>query len=135
MGTDAERGGYDSGTAAGRVNPIGENRAEQILSNPTIRGNLEANYFGLEWLEYCMSRRVEDETTVNDSFSVTVPAAVRQEADIKAGDKLRWSVDEEGNLSVEIVKQRYGAFSDLEPVDTGEETHAADDHDLIAGEY
>lgn len=81
-----------------------------------------------------MSQRVEDETTVNDSYSVTVPAAVRREADIEAGDKLRWTVDDEGQVSIEIVKQRYGAFSDLEPVDTGEKTHAADDHDLVAGE-
>lgn len=81
-----------------------------------------------------MSQRVEDETKVNDSFSVTVPAAVRREAGIEAGDKLRWTVDENGAVSVEIVKQRYGAFSELEPVDIGEETHAAEDHDLVAGD-
>jgi bifunctional DNA-binding transcriptional regulator/antitoxin component of YhaV-PrlF toxin-antitoxin module len=81
-----------------------------------------------------MSHRVEDETTVNDSYSVTVPAAVRRELDIEAGDKIRWCVDESGSLSVEVVTQRYGAFSELEPVDTGEETNAADDHDLIAGD-
>jgi len=81
-----------------------------------------------------MSERVEDETTVNDSYSITVPAAVRREAGIDAGDKLRWTVDEQGELSVEIVQQRYGAFSELDPVDTGEETHAAEDHDLLARE-
>lgn len=82
-----------------------------------------------------MSQRVEDETTVNDSYSITVPAAVRRQADIEAGDKLRWVVDEEGTLSVEVVKQRYGAFSELEPVDIGEDTNAADDHDVVAGDY
>ncbi|WP_424016854.1 AbrB/MazE/SpoVT family DNA-binding domain-containing protein [Halorientalis pallida] len=82
-----------------------------------------------------MSHDVEDETTVNDSYSVTVPAAVREEAGIEAGDKLRWRVDDEGRLSVELVKQRYGAFSDLEPVDIGEQTDAAEDHDLVAGDY
>lgn len=81
-----------------------------------------------------MSERVEDETTVNDSFSVTVPAAVRREAGIEAGDKLRWAVDGEGDVSVEVVEQRHGAFSDLDPVDIGEETNAADDHDLIGYE-
>jgi bifunctional DNA-binding transcriptional regulator/antitoxin component of YhaV-PrlF toxin-antitoxin module len=79
-----------------------------------------------------MSERAEDETTVNDSYSITVPATVRREAGIEAGDKLRWSVDEDGSLDVQVVKQRYGAFSDLDPVDTGEETHAAEDHDLVA---
>lgn len=81
-----------------------------------------------------MSNRMEEETTVNDSYSVTVPAAIRRVAGIEPGDKLRWAVDEEGSLSVEVVEQRYGAFSKLEPVDTDHETHAAADHDLIPGE-
>jgi bifunctional DNA-binding transcriptional regulator/antitoxin component of YhaV-PrlF toxin-antitoxin module len=40
-----------------------------------------------------MSRRVEDETTVNERYSVAVPAAVRRIAGIEAGDELRWIVD------------------------------------------
>lgn len=82
-----------------------------------------------------MSRRVEDETTVNDSYSITVPAAVRREAGIEPGDKLRWVVDEDGALSVEVVDQRYGAFSELEPIDAGEATHAAEDHDLVSRDH
>jgi len=82
-----------------------------------------------------MSEEVEDETTVNSSYAVTVPAAVRREADVEAGDKIRWTVEDDGSLSVELVKQQYGVFSALEPVDTGEETDAASDHDLVAGEY
>ena len=82
-----------------------------------------------------MSHEVEDETTVNDSYSVTVPAAVRREAGLEAGDKIRWHVDEDGALSVQVVKQQYGAFSELEPVDTGEPTDAASDHDFVAGDY
>lgn len=82
-----------------------------------------------------MAPPTEGETTVNESYSVTVPAAVRQEAGVDAGDKLRWHVDEDGSLSVELVKQQYGAFSELEPVDIDEPTDAAEDHDLLAGEY
>ena len=81
-----------------------------------------------------MSHEVEAETTVNESYSVTVPAAVRQEAGVEAGDKIRWHVDGDGDRSIELVKQRYGAFSRLEPVDVGESTDAAEDHDLVAGE-
>jgi len=81
-----------------------------------------------------MSRGVEDETTVNERGSVTVPASVRRSADIEAGDKLRWTVTDDGNISVEVVKQRYGAFSDLDPVESDEEIHVAADHDLAAGE-
>lgn len=81
-----------------------------------------------------MSREVEDETTINESYSITVPASIRREAGVEAGDKLRWYVDEEGRISVELVKQQYGAFSQLDPVDIGDSTDAAADHDLIAGD-
>jgi bifunctional DNA-binding transcriptional regulator/antitoxin component of YhaV-PrlF toxin-antitoxin module len=80
-----------------------------------------------------MSHEVEDETTVNETYSVTVLAAVRREAGVEAGDKLRWHVDEDGRISVELVKQQYGVFSQLDPVDIGESTDTAEDHDLIAG--
>jgi antitoxin PrlF len=53
-----------------------------------------------------MSREVEDETTVDERFSVTVPAAVWQVAGVEAGDRLRWAVDEDGSLSVEPPVQR-----------------------------
>lgn len=79
-----------------------------------------------------MPERVEDETTVNDSYSVTVPAAVRRQAGIEAGDKLRWTVDEGGNLSVEIVKQRVGVFEDFEPAPMDGDGATA--HDLTGGE-
>lgn len=41
-----------------------------------------------------MAPNVGDETTVNDSYSVTVPAVVREQADIGVGD--------------EIIEQRVG---------------------------
>jgi hypothetical protein len=33
--------------------------------------------------------------------------------------KIRWDSDDDSNLSVEVVKQRYGAFDDFEPVPMG----------------
>jgi len=59
------------------------------------------------------------ETKVSDRGMVTIPADLRRRLDIKAGDKLCWDVDDEGNLLVEVVKQRYGAFDDFEPVSMG----------------
>ena len=53
-----------------------------------------------------------EETKVSDRGMVTIPASLRRRLDIEAGDKLRWQIDEEGCLSVEIVRQRYGAFED-----------------------
>jgi bifunctional DNA-binding transcriptional regulator/antitoxin component of YhaV-PrlF toxin-antitoxin module len=73
--------------------------------------------------------------SVNESYSITVPAAVRREAGVEAGDKIRWYVDEDGALSIKLVKQHYDALSQLEPVDIGEPTDAANDHDLVARDY
>jgi len=63
---------------------------------------------------------------VSDSGVVTVPASIRQRLDIEPGDKLRWNTDDEGNLTVEIVRERYGAFEDAETTtfdDDPVETH------------
>lgn len=79
-----------------------------------------------------MSRpEVTDETTVNDSHSVTVPSEIRQRLDIEPGDKLRWILGDKGDLHVEVVRQRYGAFADLEPIDVGEETNAVEETETI----
>lgn len=66
---------------------------------------------------------VEDgpaETKVSDRGMVTIPAALRRRLDIEPGDKLRWTTDDAGALSVEVVHQREGVFDDFEPVDVGE---------------
>jgi len=60
------------------------------------------------------------ETKVSDRGMVTVPADIRRRLDIGAGDKFRWSVDEDGDLTVEVIHQREGVFDDIEPVDAGE---------------
>ncbi len=81
-----------------------------------------------------MSRHVEDETTVDEGHSVTLPSAVREAAGIEAGDKVRWTVDDDGNVSVEVVKQRRGALSELDPVDIGEETNAVELEEEFGGD-
>ena len=73
-----------------------------------------------------------EETKVSDRGMVTIPAALRHRLDIEAGDKLRWDVDDEGALSVEVVKQRYGAFDDFEPVSMGGD--GSETHDLAGHE-
>lgn len=73
-----------------------------------------------------------EETTVSDRGMVTIPAALRRRLDIEPGDKLRWMTDDEGTLSVEVVKQRYGAFDDFEPVPMG--GGGSDTHDLAGHE-
>ncbi len=69
-----------------------------------------------------------EETKVSDRGMVTIPAALRRRLDIEPGDKLRWTTDGDGNLSIEVVQQREGVFDDFEPVDVGE-TNAVDVED------
>jgi len=73
-----------------------------------------------------------EETKVSDRGMVTIPASLRRRLDIEAGDKLRWNVDDDGNLSVEVVKQRYGAFDDFEPVSMGGD--GSETHDIAGHE-
>ncbi|MFC7060172.1 AbrB/MazE/SpoVT family DNA-binding domain-containing protein [Halovenus salina] len=74
-----------------------------------------------------------EETKVSDRGMVTIPAALRRRLDIEPGDKLRWTMDNDGNLSVEIVHQREGVFDDFEPVDAGE-TNAVEVEGEFGGE-
>lgn len=74
------------------------------------------------------------ETTVNDRFAVTVPAPIRNRLDIEPGDKIRWTLSEDGDLGVNVVKQSQNVLEGFEPVDMGE-TNAADDHDRRSVEY
>lgn len=73
-----------------------------------------------------------EETKVSDRGMVTIPADLRRRLDIEPGDKLRWNIDEEDNLTVEVIKQRYGAFDDFEPVPMGGE--GSETHDLAGHE-
>lgn len=60
-----------------------------------------------------------EETTVSDRGMVTIPAEIRRRLGIDPGDKLRWTVDDEGRLTVEVVHLREGVFDDFQPVDAG----------------
>jgi AbrB family looped-hinge helix DNA binding protein len=73
-----------------------------------------------------------EETKVSDRGMVTIPADLRRRLDIEPGDKLRWNVDEKGNLAVEIVKQWYGSFDDFDPVSMG--GGGSETHDLAGHE-
>ncbi|RJX47812.1 AbrB/MazE/SpoVT family DNA-binding domain-containing protein [Halonotius pteroides] len=61
---------------------------------------------------------VEAESTINDSYATTIPAAIRAALDdaLEPGDTVRWVISD-GELSVEIIHEGYGAFKDAEPFD------------------
>ena len=69
---------------------------------------------------------VTDETMVEEGHTVTVPDEIRARLDIQPGDTLRWTLTDDGTVRVVVVNQRYGALSDLDPVDTGTETDAVE---------
>lgn len=79
------------------------------------------------------SENASRETKVSEGGMVTLPAELRRRLDIQPGDKLRWRVVDE-NLEVEVVRQRYGAFEEFEPVSMGGEgleTHDLSDHEEV----
>ncbi|QCC60854.1 AbrB/MazE/SpoVT family DNA-binding domain-containing protein [Natrinema thermotolerans] len=72
-----------------------------------------------------MTPEIEEETTVSARGGVTIPSLVRDQLGIEEGDKLRWHLDDDDDLQIEVVHQREGVFDDIEPIDMGE-TNAVD---------
>lgn len=66
------------------------------------------------------TEEIPDETTVEDDCTVRIPERVRERLDVDPGDKIRWLVTDEGELSVEVVQQEYGVFEDAETVSLGD---------------
>lgn len=62
----------------------------------------------------------DEESRVNDQWAVRIPPSVREEMDVQPGDRLKWSVDEDGRLVATVVQERHGTTDDLDPVDMGE---------------
>lgn len=60
-----------------------------------------------------------DEGAVSGN-QASIPAAIRKQADIRDGDRLRWHwVD--GELSVEVVRRRRGVFAEFDGFDGTDE--------------
>ena len=59
------------------------------------------------------------ESTVTDYGKTTIPAEIRDALDIDPGDKIRWTITDNGGLSVAVIKQETGVFEDFEPVSLG----------------
>jgi bifunctional DNA-binding transcriptional regulator/antitoxin component of YhaV-PrlF toxin-antitoxin module len=74
------------------------------------------------------------ESTLDETYAVTVPRRLRQRFDLEPGDRLRWEVADDGRLAVEIVRERHGVAEDLDPIDVGEETDAVAETEGLAYE-
>lgn len=63
-----------------------------------------------------------DESRVGEDGTVPVPDGIRETANVRPGDTVRWRVDDDGAVTVEIVRETTGAFSELETLSTGGES-------------
>lgn len=74
------------------------------------------------------SEGVDSESKVSGN-QANIPARIRRELDIDDGDTLRWYIEDDGTLRVQVVQQRSGTFSDFDGYDGNDETDVTIDHD------
>jgi len=73
------------------------------------------------------SECVDSESKVSGN-QANIPARIRRELDIGDGDKLRWRIEDEGSVRVQVVQQRSGTFSAFDGYDGDQETDVTGDH-------
>jgi len=74
------------------------------------------------------SDRVDAESKVSGN-QANIPARIRRKLDIDDGDQLRWHVEEDGSIRVEVVQQRTGTFADFDGYDGETDTDVTAEHD------
>lgn len=74
------------------------------------------------------SETIDSESKVSGN-QANIPSHIRRELDIDDGDKLRWRIEDDGTLRVEVVQQRSGTFAAFDGYDGDRETAVTDQHD------
>ncbi len=74
------------------------------------------------------SEPVDSESKVSGN-QANIPAHIRRELDIDDGDKLRWHIENDGTLRVQVLQQHSGTFSDFEGYHGENETTVKCEHD------
>jgi len=74
------------------------------------------------------SDRIDAESKVSGN-QANIPARIRRELDIDDGDHLRWLLEDDGTVRVEVVRQQTGTFADFEGYEGETETDARTEHD------
>ena len=75
------------------------------------------------------SDSVDAESKVSGN-QANIPAHIRRQLDIDDGDRLRWVLEEDGTLSVEVIHRRTGTFADFTGYEAdGEPTNVVEEHD------
>jgi len=76
-----------------------------------------------------MSSDSDDSESKVSGNQANIPARIRRELDIDDGDTLRWRIEDEGEIRVQVVQQRDGTFGAFEDYDGDQDTTVTTDHD------
>jgi len=74
------------------------------------------------------SDRIDAESKVSGN-QANIPARIRRELDIDDGDQLRWHLEADGSVRVEVVQQQAGTFAEFDGYDGEATTNVVDEHD------
>lgn len=74
------------------------------------------------------SDSTDAESTVSGD-QANIPARIRHELDIDDGDRLRWRLEDDGTVTVRVVREETRTFADFDGYDGAETTNVATDHD------
>lgn len=74
------------------------------------------------------SEGVDSESKVSGN-QANIPAKIRRELGIDDGDRLRWQIEDDGSLRVEVVQQQSGTFSEFDGYEGDSATDVEGDHD------
>ncbi|MEZ3145153.1 AbrB/MazE/SpoVT family DNA-binding domain-containing protein [Halobaculum sp. MBLA0143] len=58
-----------------------------------------------------------------------IPAHIRRELAIDDGDRLRWQLEDDGTVTVRVVRRQDRTFADFDGYDGEETTDVTTDHD------
>jgi bifunctional DNA-binding transcriptional regulator/antitoxin component of YhaV-PrlF toxin-antitoxin module len=76
---------------------------------------------------------IEIESMVSGNRA-TIPARIRRELDIDDGEQLRWQLEADGSVRVQILHQRSGTFADFDGYTGDEPTDVVRVHDAFGVE-
>lgn len=74
------------------------------------------------------SERIDAESKVSGN-QANIPAQIRRELGIDDGDQLRWNIEEDGSIRVQVIQQQTGTFAGFDGYDGDTTTDVTREHD------
>ncbi len=72
--------------------------------------------------------RIDAESKVSGN-QANIPARIRRELGIDDGDQLRWHLEDDGRLCVQVVQQKTGTFAEFDGYEGERTTDVTTEHD------